>query len=179
MAHGEVAAVQKEFNDSAATADERAAMLKERVYVTFTALAVMIATGSHGSAPTAGGAALSLVVTVAAVLMASLVADVIAHSAIHAALVTRAELKHLLKVVWGAAGAVFGPLALLGLSALNVLEVPLALHLGQWWLVAALAFFAFLAMRRMRLGLWRTAVLMLLLAAVGVVVILLQLLAHS
>ncbi|WP_171919369.1 hypothetical protein [Glutamicibacter halophytocola] len=70
-------------------------------------------------------------------------------------------------------------MALLGLSALNVLEVPLALHLGQWWLVAALAFFAFLAMRRMRLGLWRTAVLMLLLAAVGVVVILLQLLAHS
>ncbi|NQD41001.1 hypothetical protein HP453_09705 [Glutamicibacter halophytocola] len=53
------------------------------------------------------------------------------------------------------------------------------MHLGQWWLVAALAFFAFLAMRRMRLGLWRTAVLMLLLAAVGVVVILLQLLAHS
>lgn len=171
--------LRKNLNKPESSAQELTAMLKERVYVAFTALAVLIATTSHGHAPSAGAAALSLVVTVAAVLMASFIADIIAHSAVHAALVTREEMKHLLKVVWGAAGAVFGPLALLGLSALDVLDVSLALQLGQWWLVLALAFFAFLAMRRMRLGFWRTAMLMCLLAAVGVVVILLQLLAHS
>ena len=127
-------------------------MLKERVYVAFTALAVLISSGAHGHVPTAGAAALTLVITVAAVLMASLVADIIAHSAVHATLVTRSEMKHLLKVVWGAAGAIFGPLAFLGLSALDVLKVSTALHLGQWWLIAALAFFAFLVMRRMRQG---------------------------
>ncbi|QIV87060.1 hypothetical protein [Glutamicibacter mishrai] len=171
--------VQKKLNNSDAAPEELAAMLKERVYVASTALAVLIATGSHGHTPTAGAAALTLVVTVAAVLMASLVADIIAHSTVHAAFVTRAEFRHLLKVVWGAGGAVFGPLALLGLSALDVLDVSMALRLGQWWLIAALAFFAFLAMRRMNLGFLRTTLLMLLLATAGVVVILLQLLAHS
>ena len=77
------------------TPDQLADRLKERVYVTFTALAVLIALTSHGAPPSAGSAALSLVLTTLGVLLAGFAADVIAHSTIHSALPTGPALRHM------------------------------------------------------------------------------------
>lgn len=166
-------------SDDQPSPQEMASRLKERVYVTFTALAVLLAMNLHSHDPKPGASAVSLLVTVAAILLAGLVADLISHSTVHAALPTRAELRHQLEVAWGAGGAIVGPLILLGLSALGVFSTSMALIWGQWMLVAALAFFAWLSLRRSKLGFWRTLWLMFVLVVVGVVVIALQLLAHS
>ncbi len=171
--------IRKTRHKTQISAQELADRLKERVYVTFTALAVLLGMNLHSHDPQPGASALSLVVTVAAILLAGLVADVISHSTAHASLPTRAEMRHLLGVAWGAAGAIAGPLILLGLSALGLFTTSTALIWGQWMLVGALGFFAWLSLRRSKLGLGRTLVLMLVLVLVGVVVIALQLLAHS
>lgn len=158
---------------------QSAARLKERVYVTFTALAVLMALTSHGEAPSPGAAALSLLVTTVGILLAGFAADLISHATVHSAVPTRADLQHMLKVSVGAFGAVIGPFILLGLAAIGVVTIETALFIGQALLIAALAIFGLLALRRMKLGLARTLLLTAVLAGIGVLAVVLEVVAHS
>lgn len=161
------------------SADHLADRLKERVYVTFTALAVLIALGSHGEPPSAGSVALSLVLTTLGVLLAGFAADVIAHSTVHSALPTGPALRHMSKVATGAFGAIATPLLLLVLAGFGVISTTGALIASQVVLVVALGAFALIALRRMQFTAWRKIVLAAILVVVGAVVILVELLAHS
>lgn len=158
-------------------AEEKADRLKERVYVTFTALAVLIALASEAEEP--GAAALVLVVTTAGILLAGLAADVISHITSHNSLPSPRELRHMLTVTLSAFGAIVLPLIFLGLAALDVMRLDAALRTGQIVLAISLGVFALAALRKVRLSLWRRLLLAGMLSAVGVAAIALEYLAHT
>ena len=106
----------------------RSEALKERVYVTFTALAMTVAFERDAGHATAGGVALTLLLTVVGTLLAVFVADVIAHMIRHSSLPSRSELAHLVYVSFGSLSVIVVPFALLGLSAAGVIEVSVALR---------------------------------------------------
>jgi len=108
------------------TADERAERLKERVYVTVTGLAVVLALRSNGESP--GKAALTLIIAVFGTLLAVLLADIVSHIAVCAALPTNGELREMVAVSFAALGAVVVPFVLVGLAlaAAGRSTVPLA-----------------------------------------------------
>ncbi|MCM3659314.1 hypothetical protein M3147_18845, partial [Agromyces mediolanus] len=71
--------------------DERADALKERVYATFTGLAIVLVQHSNVAHLDAARATLTLLVGIVAITAAGFVADVIAHLAVHEAFPDRAE----------------------------------------------------------------------------------------
>ncbi len=71
----------------ASTPVQRAEVLKERIYITFTSLAVVLALSSHVDEVTARGAAVTLMIAVVGTLLAVFVADLVAYIAIHTTVV--------------------------------------------------------------------------------------------
>ena len=106
--------------------ETRAARLKERIYVTFAALAVTVSLLSHGQV-TALDAISTLGVTVPGTLAAVFTADVISHLIVHEKMLTRAEFGHAATVSASALGAIVLPMLFL-----------LAAQLGTWSPVNAL-----------------------------------------
>lgn len=104
-------------------ARQRSEALKERVYVTFTALAVTIAFERDAGHMTVADAALTLLLTVLGTLLAVFVADVIAHMVRDSSLPYRAELAHLMYVSFGSLGVIVAPMEIPGLSALGMIGV--------------------------------------------------------
>ncbi|WP_432479429.1 hypothetical protein [Nocardioides sp. GXQ0305] len=156
---------------------EQADQLKERVYVTFTALAVVLALRGH---EVEAARALSLLgITVLGTVLAVFTADVVSHIAVHAQVPHRAALRHMVRVSFGALGAVALPFGFLLLAALEVWEVAVALRASSIALVAALVAIGYLAARRARLSAVQRAVVLLAEFLLGVAVIGLELLAHA
>ena len=159
--------------------EQRADQLKERVYVTFTALAVVLALRSElADHATVGGAAGTLAVAVVATLLAVLVADVVAHITVHEALPTRGELAAMLRVVVGALGVLVLPMVFLGLAALGRWTLDGALRASAIALVVTLAAVGYLAVRRLRLPIVQRLIVLLAEFLLGLAVIGLELLAH-
>lgn len=164
--------------DQQPPAQERAERLKERIYLTFTALAVLIALGSHGEV-SAGEALVTLVLTAIGMLLAILVADVISHIAVHQRLMTQEELRHAFAVSFGALGAIALPVVFLGLAAADVWTTERALRASSIALLAALVVIGYLAIRRVKLPWWQRLLALAGEAVLGAAVILLELLAHG
>lgn len=156
---------------------QRADILKERIYITFTALAVVLALRAH--AVSAGEAAVSFAVVVIGTVLAVLVADVVSHIAVHESLPVRAEVRHMVRVSIGALGALVLPAVFIGLAVADVWEIEPALRAASIALVAALAAIGFLAVRRVRLPTWQRVVVACAEVALGLLVIALELLAHN
>ncbi|MCP2032133.1 hypothetical protein L1277_002232 [Okibacterium sp. HSC-33S16] len=164
------------------TSDDRqtiAERLKERIYVTFTSLTVVLALSSHAHDLTAGKAATTLLIAVGGTLLAVFVADFISHTVAHTALPTRSQLRHMVGVVANAIGVVIVPLILLGLAALDVMNIELALSVSSIVLVATLGLVGFLAVRRVQLGAWLKVALLAVEVILGLAVVGLELLAHG
>ena len=89
--------------------------LKERVYVTSTALAVTITYERDADHATVDGAALTLLLTVFGTIIAVFVADVIAHMVRDGALPSGGDLAHLSYVSFGSSGVVVVPMGILGM----------------------------------------------------------------
>ncbi|RJQ73054.1 hypothetical protein D5S17_25330 [Pseudonocardiaceae bacterium YIM PH 21723] len=162
---------------SAADAAERTAHLKERVYLTFTALAVVLTLQSHGES--AREAAVTLAIVVLGTLLAVLVADVVSHIAVHALLPDRAEFTRMLRTSFGALGAVTLPLIFMGLAAAGVWRVEAALRGSVIALIAGLVAIGYLAARRVRLPAWARMVVLFAEFGLGFAVVALELLAHG
>lgn len=163
---------------SSRTPDERADRLKERVYITFTALAVVLALRSHGE-PSWRDAATTLVIAVVGTLLAVLVADVVSHVAVHETLPTRVELTHMVTVTSSAAAVLVLPLLFLGLAAVGRWEIDHALRASTIALVATLVAVGYLAARRARLTPLQRVVVLFAEFALGALVVALELLAHG
>jgi hypothetical protein len=157
----------------------RAAQLKERVYVTFTSLAVVLALRSHASETTAGEAATTLTIAVVGTLLAVFVADFVSHIAVHERMPDRGELRHMVGVSASALGVLVLPLIFLGLAGLGAWTIDGALLAATIALLISLVAVGFLAVRRVRLPLVQRLVVLLAEAALGVAVIGLELLAHG
>ncbi|MFC7533811.1 hypothetical protein [Actinoplanes sp. GCM10030250] len=157
--------------------EHRAELLKERVYITFTALAVVLALRSHH--PTADEAAVTLLIAVTGTLLAVFVADVVSHIAVHAALPMRSELRQMLRVVFGALGSLLLPFVFLALAAGEVWKVEAALRASTIALVSALIAIGYGAVRRVRLPLWQKLIVLFAEFALGAAVVAVELLAHG
>ncbi|WP_413317052.1 hypothetical protein AA0Z99_10330 [Agrococcus sp. 1P02AA] len=156
-----------------------AAALRERVYVSFTALAVTIATASHAHELTAGAAALTIGIAIGGIVLAAFVAELLAHLAVHQEPPARADLGRMVTATLGAATVVLVPLAALGLAGLDVWSVETALRVVAWLLIAWLAVVGWLGVRRMRVRLLVRVLLLAVLVLLGCAVIAVELLAHS
>ncbi|WP_438354913.1 hypothetical protein [Microbacterium sp. CJ88] len=157
---------------------ERAAALKERIYVTFAVLAVVIALDSHGHvAPLE--AIVTTVVTALGMLMAIFTADLISHLMVHDRFWSGRELRHAAASTFGSLGALVLPLILLLLALFGVWDTHVGLQASSFALLAALVVYGWLAIRRLPLQWWQRAIVLCAEALLGLVVIVLQILAHS
>jgi hypothetical protein len=157
----------------------QAARLKERVYVTFTSLAVVLALASHAHDTTPGEAVTTLLIAVVGTLLAVFVADFVSHIAVHEAMPTADELRHMAAVSMGAVTVLVLPLVFLGLAALDVWSVLGALRASAVALIVSLVAIGFLAVRRVKLPLGQRLIVLLAEAVLGLAVIGLELLAHG
>lgn len=160
--------------DPAAHAD----YLRERIYATFTGLAIVLVVANSGH-PEARHAFLALLLGVAGIVAAGLVADILSHLLSHQTLPSRKEAGLLLRVAGGGLSTVVVPGGLLLAALLGAMELHGALRAASIVYVVTLAVIGWLAVRRSRLpGRVRLAVLIAL-VALGFAVIGLQILAKS
>src|SRR6478752_9417520 len=94
--------------------ERRAERLKERIYVTFTSLAVVLALGSREEGLTPGAVAGTLAITVIGTLLAVFVADFVAHVVVHATTPRPDELAHMIKVSSSSLGVLVLPMIFVG-----------------------------------------------------------------
>ncbi|MFC5789817.1 hypothetical protein EDM22_02975 [Agromyces tardus] len=159
--------------------DERAEALKERVYATFTGLAIVLVQQTNVEHITAARATLTLLVGIVAISAAGFVADVIAHLAVHAAFPDRAELGRMLRTAGSAVGSASVPLLVLALAALGVFELEGALRAASIVYLVTLGLLGYVAVRRTRVAWWKQLLALGALVALGLAVVGLQQLAHG
>ena len=152
--------------------------LRERVYVGFTALAVLLALSTHAHDLAPAAAATTLFITVLGVLLAGFGADLVAYVVAHSAVPGWAEVRQMVRVALGGLTSVAVPLVLIGLAGLGVMRLPRALAVSQVVLLVTFGVIGLVALRRVRLPLWQRAALIAALIAVGVLAVLLEYAAH-
>lgn len=157
----------------------RAAALKERVYVTFTTLAVTLALQTHADETSPGAAAMTLSIAVIGTLLAVFVADFLSHLTIHSAVPSLAEFRHMLAVTGSGATVLVAPLLLLAAAGLGLWSVASALSWVLVVLIATLALVGYLAIRNLALPFYQRAIILFAEVILGIVVIGLEVLAHG
>ncbi|MFO1183420.1 MAG: hypothetical protein U1E56_01375 [Bauldia sp.] len=156
---------------------ERAAKLKERIYLSFTGLAVVLALAAHGET-TAGEALVTLAITMAGTLLAMLLADIVSHLIGHSRLMSGAELRHAVRLTAGAIAAVALPLIFLAIAAMGTWSARGALRASAIALIAWLVVIGLIAARHAPLPAWQRLLVLAGAAVLGVAVVGLELLAH-
>ncbi|GAA4849628.1 hypothetical protein GCM10023221_31380 [Luteimicrobium xylanilyticum] len=152
--------------------------LRERVYVAFVSLAVVLTLNTHAAHLDAGRAAGTLVVTALGTVAAAFAADLISHLAVHGTLPARSELRLMLRVSFGALGSVVVPLVLIGLAGAGAWSVTGALTAAAAVLTATLGVVGWIGVRRTGLTALQKLAALGALVLLGVVVVALKLLAH-
>ncbi|NUT58313.1 MAG: hypothetical protein HOQ00_05640 [Agromyces sp.] len=167
--------------DEAAAAhdEERAEALKERVYATFTGLAIVLVQINNVEHITATRATLTLLVGIVAISAAGFVAEVIAHLAVHQAFPDGGELGRMARVSGSAIASAGVPLILLVLAVLGVFQLEGALRAASIVYLVTLGLIGWFAVRRTRVTWWKQVVALGILLALGAGVIGLQQLAHG
>ena len=110
--------------------DESTRALKERIYATFTGLAILGAlfTNGHSTAPEA---LLSVAVGVFGISAAGFLAEVVAHLVAYQALPSSAEVRTMGRIALTALGSASLPLLVLALSWAGLLSLEVALWIGM------------------------------------------------
>lgn len=153
--------------------------LRERVYVTFAALAVILTLQAHAHGLTAGTAAGSLTITAVGTVAAAWLAELIAHLAAQGQFPDRAKVRAMTATSRGALLTIVVPLLALAAAARGWWEVTAALRVGVGALIVSLVLIAWLGVRRTKLA-WPARILALgVLAALAVGVVALKILAHG
>ena len=159
--------------------EEIAAGLKERVYATFTGLAILLAVRAHGEHFDPTSANLSLIIGVVGITLAGFVSDIIAHLVAHRTLPTAREARHMLWVASSALVSLIVPGITLALASFGIIHADLAASIAIGALIVTLALIVLLAVRSAGLRFWQRIFALALLTVLGVAVILLELLAHG
>ena len=153
--------------------------LKERVYVSFISLAVLLALGAHPADTTPSTALGSLLVAAIGAGLAGLVSEIIAHLAVHEHLPSRSETAHLVRISGGALATVALPAAVLLLSLAGLIPIAPALNIAVGVLAVTLGAVGFLAVVRSKLPWFAKLAVFFVLFVLAVIVIAVQLLAHG
>lgn len=125
--------------------------LKERIYAELTIIAVVLGLALSGSA-THLSVVLSVVGTSLGLWLATLAAEIQAHRLAHRRMMDTAELRHELFVTSPLMTASLGPLVLVGLSALDVIHLTVALYLSIAVDTAVMFVWGYVSGRRMGAG---------------------------
>lgn len=163
----------------APTARQRAETLKERVYISFTSLAVVLALQSHADETTPAAAAATLSIVVVGSLLGIFVADLLSHLTVHAKPPTREELHHMTAVSVEALGVLVTPLLLLAAAGLGLWSTAVALRWAIAVLAVTLFVISYLAIRQLKLPVRHKAVILFAEVLLSLLVIGLELLAHN
>ncbi|WP_375386455.1 hypothetical protein [uncultured Microbacterium sp.] len=160
------------------TGDAFVMYFKERVYATFTGLAIVLVVWASGHAE-ADHAFFALVLGVLGITAAGFVSDVISHLAVHQEFPSRNELGLLFQVAGGALGTVLIPGILLVLAWVGVLPLETALIAAIGVYVVTLAVVGWFAVRRSKLTWWKQLLVLLALVVLALIVVFLQVLGHA
>lgn len=156
----------------------RAAVLKERTYVAFTALAVLITMRAHDGHPAVGSACVTLAVTVAATTCAVYLADLLSHMVVTSRPPGRAEHRRIVTGTLGAATVAVPPLACIAVAATGLYPVATGLLAAMLLTTATVTGVAVLAVRRLDVPRGQRLAVLVAVAALALVVVALGLLAH-
>jgi len=129
-------------------ATERASALKERIYATFTGLAIVVVIGSDIVDTPALTAFLTLAIGLVGIGAAGFVAEVIAHQVTHAAAPTGAELRTMGRISSGALASAAIPLLALAAACFDWMTLESAILTSTVLYVATLALVAIVAVAR-------------------------------
>lgn len=151
---------------------------KERVYATFTGLAIVLVVWANGHAE-ADHAFFALVLGVLGITAAGFASDVISHLAVHQEFPSGTELRILFQVAGGALSTLLIPAVLLVLAWLEVIPIDAALRASLIVYIATLAVVGWFAVRRSKLSWWKQGLVLLVLVVLALLVVLLQVLGHS
>ncbi|MFG6403091.1 hypothetical protein [Microbacterium sp. P04] len=163
---------------SGADAVTVASALKERVYAAFTGLAIVLVTATSEH-PEPDHAFLGLVLGVLGISIAGFAADVISHLAVHRSFPNRTEFGVMIAIAGSAVSTVFVPGIILALAWAGVFDLGGALRATMTVYIVTLAVIGWLAVRRSKLAWWVQLIALAMLLGLGLLVILLQTLAHS
>lgn len=159
--------------------EQRATSLKERIYVTFSSLAIVLVLSTSADETTAASAALTLTISVLGTILAVFAADILSFLTVNAHIPSAAEFRQMIDVSIGSIGVVVMPLGFLLFAALGAWSTASALQAAIFVLLATLVVVGYLAVRRIALPLWQKAIVLLGEVVLGGVVITVQLLSHS
>ncbi|WP_124708995.1 hypothetical protein [Gordonia insulae] len=153
--------------------------LKERVYATFTGLAIVLVMYRTYDHLTAAYAVEILVLGVVAVVLAGFASDGIAHLAVHQQFPHGKDLRMLFRVALSGLGTLVIPLILITLAGIDVLALDTALLIAGYVYIATLGLIGWLAVRNARITWWQKLAALVTLALIGLIVLAIQVLAHS
>ena len=159
--------------------EQRASALRERVYATFTGLAIVLVQLGNVEHLAASQATLALLVGITGISAAGFVADVVAHLAVHAGFPSRGQLITMLRVAGEALASASVPLILLVLAWVGVFELEGALRASSILYIVTLGLIGYVAVRRTHVEWWKQLIALGILMGLGVAVIGLQQLAHG
>ncbi|MFW0794371.1 hypothetical protein AAFP30_11210 [Gordonia sp. CPCC 205515] len=161
------------------TAPVAVAYLKERVYVAFTGLAIVLVLYNAPGHQDGAHAFAVLLSGLLGVAVAAFASDVIAHLAVHRHFPHGSELRHLLRSTLGALSTAVVPLILIALAWADVLDLSTALILSAYLYIAILGTVGWLAVRRSHLSGGQKLAAFAMLVALALVVLLIQIFAHG
>jgi hypothetical protein len=129
-----------------------AGLLRERVYATLTGLSTVLILLPVAGSTTVAAAAASVGVTMLGLFAASLVAELVAHAALHGEAPRRDQFRRMRMIAGQALETASGPLVLIGLSATGLWTLRTGLILATGALVLTLVVVSAFAVRRSTLG---------------------------
>lgn len=155
------------------------ALLRERLYGAISCLATLAVLARYTDENTSAWARI-LDVTVAAggLWAASLLAEFVARLGVEGRAPRGPAAWGMLRSSGQILEAAVGPIVILIVSAIGVLETPTAVWLAMWFLVIEMALIAFLAVRRTNLRWWQQALAVVALSALGAAVVAIKMIAH-
>ncbi|GAA5195778.1 hypothetical protein [Microbacterium jejuense] len=175
---GRSARARAHLEEQSGSAEAYVMYFKERVYATFTGLAIVLVVAANDHADPEH-ALFALVLGVLGITAAGFVSDVISHLAVHQTFPVGSDLRVLLRVAGGALSTVITPGILILLAWLSVMPLDAALRASSIVYIVTLGVIGWFAVRWSRLT-WAKQLLVLgILIALGFAVIALQTLAHS
>lgn len=175
---GRSARARKRMEELEGDDDAFVLYFKERIYATFTGLAIVLVVAANDHAD-AEHAVLALVFGVLGITAAGFVSDVISHLAVHQEFPTRVDMVILLRIAGGALGTMVTPVILLALAWAEVMSLDAALRAAMIVYIVTLAVIGWFAVRRSKLQWWKQVLVLLVLIALGLGVVALQTIAHS